>query len=172
MSSWKTAFVGGSSEFLHDGVRLLDARTLFHYVATVVTPAMATPTVGVGSQYAYTAEDSEGQWLDGGRTYRVHLPAGIPAKDFWSLCVYDCQSRSLLQTDNPYPSLNSNTGTVAADEDCSVDVYFGPASPAGRESNWIQTVPDKSWFLLLRLYGPLQAWFDRTWRPSEIEPLA
>ena len=133
---------------------------------------MATPTVGVGSQYAYTAEDSEGQWLDGGRTYRVHLPAGIPAKDFWSLCVYDCQSRSLLQTDNPYPSLNSNTGTVAADEDCSVDVYFGPASPAGRESNWIQTVPDKSWFLLLRLYGPLQAWFDRTWRPSEIEPLA
>lgn len=172
VSSWKTAFVGGSSEFLHDGVRLLDARTLFHYVATVVTPAMATPTVGVGSQYAYTAEDSEGQWLDGGRTYRVHLPAGIPAKDFWSLCVYDCQSRSLLQTDNPYPSLNSNTGTVAADEDCSVDVYFGPASPAGRESNWIQTVPDKSWFLLLRLYGPLQAWFDRTWRPSEIEPLA
>ncbi|MDM7486780.1 MULTISPECIES: DUF1254 domain-containing protein [Rhodococcus] len=171
VSSWKTAFVGGSSEFLRDGVRLLDARTLFHYAATVVTPAMATPMVGVGSQYAYTAEDAEGEWLDGGRTYRMHLPAGIPAKDFWSVCVYDCQSRSLLQTDDPYPSLNSNTGTVAAGEDGSVDVYFGPASPAGRESNWIRTVPGKGWFVLLRLYGPLQAWFDRTWRPGEIEPL-
>ncbi|KOS57383.1 signal peptide protein [Rhodococcus rhodochrous KG-21] len=171
VSSWKTAFVGGSSEFLRDGVRLLDARTLFHYAATVVTPAMATPMVGVGSQYAYTAEDAEGEWLDGGRTYRMHLPAGIPAKDFWSVCVYDCQSRSLLQTDDPYPSLNSNTGTVAAGEDGSVDVYFGPASPAGRESNWIRTVSGKGWFVLLRLYGPLQAWFDRTWRPGEIEPL-
>lgn len=170
VSSWKTGFVGGSHEFKRDGVRLMDARTLFHYLATVVTPAMARQMVGVGSQYAYTAEDANREWLDGGRTYRVHLPAGIPAKDFWSFCVYDCQSRSLLQTDNPYPSLNSKTGSVAANEDGSVDVYFGPTPPPGQESNWIQTVPDKAWFVLLRLYGPLEAWFTQTWRPSEIEP--
>lgn len=172
VSSWKTPFVGGRYDFLRDGVRLMDARTQFHYACTVITPAMASPMVGVGSQYAYTAEDAQGEWLDGGRTYRVHLPAGIPAKDFWSLAVYDCQSRSLLQTDNPYPSLSSKTGTVAANEDGSVDAYFGPAPPAGRESNWIQTVPGKSWFVFLRLYGPLQAWFDRTWRPGEAELLA
>lgn len=171
-SSWKTAFVGGSHEFLHDGARLLDARTLFHYMATVITPAMAATMVGTGSQYAYTAEDSTGEWLDGGRGYQLHLPAGIPAKDFWSICVYDTQTRSLLRTETPYPSVHSRSGAVQPNEDGSVDVFFGPSAPQRREGNWIQTVPGKGWFLILRLYGPLQAWFDQTWRPGEVQPLA
>src|SRR5262249_78828 len=137
--------------------------------ATVITPAMAAATVGVGSAYAYTAEDATGAWLDGGKNYRLRLPANIPAKNFWSVDLYDCQTRSLLETDNPYPSGITLTGSVAANDEGTTDIFFGPAAPAGRESNWIQTVPNKAWFTLLRLYGPLESWFNQTWRPGEIE---
>ena len=171
-SNWLHAFVGGNYEFLRHHARLLDARAQFHYFATVVTPAMAAASVGTGSAYAYTARDANGDWLDGGRSYQLTLPAGIPAKNFWSLDVYDTQTRSLLETDNPYPSVMSTGDTVHADPDGSTTVYFGPAAPDSKKSNWVQTVPGKSWFTILRLYGPLQAWFDKTWRPGEIEPVS
>jgi hypothetical protein len=81
---------------------------------------------------------------------------------------YDTQTRSVLQTDQRDTALSSETGTVQVNLDGSVDVYFGPEAPAGKESNWIQTVPDKGWFTILRLYSPLEPWFDKTWRPGEI----
>lgn len=170
-SSWKNPFPSGSYEFLSpQGARLLDARVVFHYVATVITPAMATAAVGAGSQYAFTAEDSRGAWLDGARSYTLTLPKGIPAKNFWSIAVYDPQTRSLLRTDKPYPSLNNLSGDVEAEDNGDTVVYFGPEAPEGREPNWIQTVPGKGWFVILRLYGPLESWFDKSWRPGEIEP--
>jgi len=87
------------------------------------------------------------------------------------VCVYDTQTRSLLVTDNPYPSVSSLSPDVRANDDTSVDVYFGPEPPPGAPAvNWIRTVPGKGWFTLLRLYGPLESWFDQTWRPGEIEP--
>jgi hypothetical protein len=168
-SSWKRAFVGGSYEFLRDGARLLDARAMFHYAATVITPAMVAKTVGIGSQYAYTAQDADGDWLDGGRTYRLRLPNDIPAKNFWSIDVYDCQTRSLLETGDPYPSIAQGFDNLSTNDDGSIDIWFAPTSPDGHEANWIQTVPGKSWFAILRLYGPLEPWFDQTWRPSEIQ---
>ena len=168
-SSWLQAFVGGSHEFLRDGARLLDARTAFHYFATVITPAMAHAQVGAGSAYAYTAHDADGQSLDGAATYSLTLPPDPPARNFWSVDVYDTQTRSLLQTDDPYPSVMSLGGAVVPDDDGSFTLWFGPAAPEGREVNWIQTVPGKSWFPMLRLYGPLEPWFDRTWRPSELQ---
>ncbi|MGX5695835.1 DUF1254 domain-containing protein [Agromyces soli] len=165
--SWKSAFVGGSYEFQRDGVRLLDARTQFHYFATVITPAMAHAQVGAGSAYAYTAEDAEGAVLDGGATYSLIVPANPPAKNFWSVDVYDTQTRSLLQS-APYPALSSLEGTVQAEPDGSYVLRFGPNAPEGEESNWIPTIPGKSWFPMLRLYGPLEPWFDGTWRLPEI----
>jgi hypothetical protein len=169
-STWMQAFVGGSHEFLRDNARLLDARAQFHYMATVITPAMAHAQVGAGSAYAVDTMDSTGAFLDGGRNYKLTLPADAPVKNFWSLDVYDTQTRSLLETDNPYPSVMSLGDTVTVNDDGSIDIYFGPSAPPGRESNWIQTIPGKSWFTLLRLYGPLEPWFDKTWRPGEIEP--
>jgi hypothetical protein len=169
-SNWLNAFVGGSYEFLRNHARLLDARAQFHYFATVITPAMAAATPGTGSAYAYTAMDAYGNWLDGGLSYQLTLPPGIPAKNFWSVDVYDTQTRSLLETDNPYPSVMSIGGTVRANGDGSTTLFFGPDAPDGRESNWVQTVPGKSWFTILRLYGPLEAWYDKSWRPGEIEP--
>ncbi|MEV5649474.1 DUF1254 domain-containing protein [Nocardia sp. NPDC052254] len=170
-TSWKQAFVGGSYEFLRDGARLLDARTQFHYFATVITPAMAHAQPGAGSAYIYTAEDADGRILDGAEHYRLTLPPNPPAKNFWSVDLYDTQTRSLLQTDNPYPSLMSLTGTVRSAPDGSTELRFGPTPPNDGESNWIRTVPGKSWFPMLRLYGPLQPWFDKTWRPSEVQRL-
>jgi hypothetical protein len=168
-SHWKETFIGGSHEFAKDGYRNLDARSVFHYVAIFVTPAMALRRVGIGSQYAGTERDAAGNYLDGGKTYKLHLPPNPPARDFWSIVVYDSQTRSMLQTGNPFPSINSMKKDLAKDADGSFDIYFGPKAPAGQESNWIQTVSGKSWNTLLRLYGPLESWFDKTWRPGEIE---
>lgn len=168
-SSWFTPFVGGSHEFMQNHARLLDARTSFFYFATGITPAMAVKIVGGGSQYAAATVDANRNYFDGGRTYRLHLPPNVPVKTFWSLIPYDTQTRSVLQTDRRDTALTSESGTVKANPDGSVDVYFGPEAPAGMESNWIQTVPGKGWFTILRLYGALEPWFDKTWRPGEIE---
>jgi len=175
-SSWITAFDGGDYQWLVDkgnGGRNKDARTLFFYIATVNTPAMVLKMVGVGSQYALAVTDSAKRYLDGGKTYKVVIPANAPAKDFWSLVVYDPQTRSMLQTGQPYPSKNSERNKdMVKGGDGSVTVWFGPEAPSGCEKNWIQTVPGKGWFLCLRLYGPLQQWFDKSWRPGEVEFVA
>jgi hypothetical protein len=168
-SHWEVGFLGGSHEFLRNGARYLDARTRMFYYATGITPAMATKMVGVGSQYAITFRDAQGNYFDGGKTYKLHLPAKPPVKDFWSIVIYDGQTRSMLQTDEQFPSIGSQQKGVEKNADGSVDIYFGPKAPAGKESNWVQTVPGKSWNVVLRLYGPLEAWFDKTWRPGEIE---
>ena len=138
-------------------------------MATGVSPAMAVKIVGGGSQYATATVDAQGNYLDGGKNYRLHLPANIPVKTFWSVIPYDTQTRSVLQTDQRDTALSSETGTVKSNADGSVDVYFGPKAPASKESNWIQTMPGKGWFTILRLYGALEPWFDKTWRPGEIE---
>ena len=169
-SAWFTGFVGGSYEFLSQpGVRNLDARTLFHYYATGITPAMALKRVGIGSQYAVATTDKDGQPFDGSKTYKVNLPPDIPAGTFWSFVVYDNQTRSMLQTDQQFPSMGSNNKTMVVNPDTSVDIWFGPTAPEGHEDNWIQTVPEKGWSVALRLYAPKQSWFDKTWRPGEIE---
>jgi hypothetical protein len=169
--AWITAFIGGSHEFVRDGVRLVDGRSMFHYYATGITPAMAAKMVGIGSQYGGAMVDSKGRYLDGGRTYKLHMPPNVPAKDFWSIVVYDNQTRSMLQTDQQFPSLNSQRG-VKQNADGSTELYFGPKAPAGKESNWIQTVPGKGWNVILRIYGPLDRWFDKTWQPGDIELMA
>jgi hypothetical protein len=167
---WTELFVGGNYEFLRDRARYLDAQTAFFYTATGVTPAMAAKTVvGQGSQYAVATADSDDQYFDGGQNYRLHLPPHIPAKTFWSVIVYDSQTRSLLQTDQPGAGISSEQNAVKSNADGSVDVYFGPKPPPGHEGNWIQTLPSKGWFTFFRLYGPLQPWFDQTWKLPDIE---
>src|SRR6516164_8417008 len=131
-SAWVTPFIGGY-KFEQDGDRVLDARTFFFFYATCVTPAMDSKTVGKGSQYAVAFVNSKGQPMDGGKTYKLHLPPKIPAKDFWSVVVYDNQTRSMLQTDVPFPSLGSQKKGIVMNEDKSADVYFGPKAPAGKE---------------------------------------
>jgi hypothetical protein len=169
---WYTAFIGGSYEWLIDkgrGGRNMDARTLFFYFATVNTPAMVLKMPGKGSQYAACCRDKNGAYLNGEKTYRLNIPANAPAKDFWSVVVYDPQTRSELQTGQPFPSKNNKRDDLIVNEDGSVDLYFGPKAPAGKEKNWVETVPGKNWFCLFRLYGPLDPWFEKTWKPGDFE---
>jgi hypothetical protein len=167
-SAWRTVFIGGY-QFSEDNALLLDSYASFFFYATGVTPAMAEKMVGKGSQYALAFVDSQNNAFDGNKTYKLHLPANVPVKDFWSIMVYSNQTRSMLQTNQTSPSVSSQTEGIKTNADGSVDVYFGPVAPEGQENNWIQTIPNKGYSVALRLYGPLEPWFEKTWRPGEIE---
>ena len=166
---WFSPLAGGSHEFLNNGELVLDDRVMFHYFATGITPAMATPKVGTGSVYEIGAHDSTGAYLDGGKNYTVTLPGPIPINNFWSFMVYDGQTRSILETDQKTGGLDSNAVGLKVVNDGTVTVYFGPHPPKGKEANWVQTMPGKGFHVLLRLYGPLQPWFDKTWMPGDFE---
>ena len=168
-SNWQLPFIGGYKFQAEPGVLNLDGYILYYFMATGVTPAMEEKMVGRGSQYAWTARDAKGEPLDGGKNYKLHLPPNIPVKDFWSVILYSNQTRSMIQTDQRFPSVSSQTKGLLVNPDGSVDVYFGPKRPAGKENNWVQTVPGRGWNTILRLYGPLEPWFAKTWRPGEIE---
>jgi hypothetical protein len=167
-STWRLGFIGGY-KFEENGARMLDAYSGFFFYATGVTPAMDSKIVGEGSQYMAAFVDSNGNALDGGKNYKLHLPPNIPVKNFWSVIVYDNQTRSMIQTNQRFPSVSSQDKKLKTNPDGSVDVYFGPKAPAGEKHNWVQTAPGTSWNTLLRLYGPLEPWFNKTWRPGEIE---
>ena len=166
-SSWVNPFISGA-HFLDEGARNLDARTFYYFLALGISPAQSLKLVGAGSQYTAAFVDAAGNPFDGSKTYKVHLPPNIPAKDFWSFVLYDNQTRSMLQTDERFPSISSQKKGVVK-PDTSVEVWFGPTALAGHEANWVQTVPGKGWFIILRLYRPLEPWFDRTWKPGEFE---
>ncbi|CAG9231464.1 conserved exported hypothetical protein [Paraburkholderia tropica] len=168
---WEWAFVGRSATWDSQGYLNTDRRAGFAYEAIGMSPAMVAQVVGAGSQYAMTPRDANGQYLDGAKSYRLHLPANIPVKNFWSVVVYDAQTRSMLDNGQPFPTVSQYTGP-AKNDDGSIDIYFGPDAPRGHEKNWIRTVPGKGWFTLLRFYGPLKPFFDKSWKPDDITPLS
>jgi len=163
----------GAKPYPPTGYRTMDARTNFFYGITGITPAMAMRLTHIGSQYLLAMVDADKNHFDGAKTYKVTLPKGIPEANFWSLTVYDDMTRSMLDTPQRYPRAGSQSYPSPAAEpnaDGSTTVYFSPKLPAGvKPGNWIQTMPKKGWFVILRLYSPLEPFFDKSWRPSEIE---
>ena len=168
-SVWSAFFANGNATFESDGTMQLEAAVLYYFNAGGVTPAMAKTAVGVGSDYAGAYLDANKQPFDGSKTYKLHLPPNVPVNNFWAVTIYDTQTRSMLQTGQRFPTVGSQTKGIEKNADGSFDIYFAPKAPAGKEDNWLQTVPGKSWFVILRMYGPLEPWLNKTWRPSEIE---
>jgi len=166
-TQWLNPLAYKSYLFEHEGVRLLDARGAFHFYATGITPAMSMKIIGKGSQYAIAYSDADGNTFDGSKTYKFHVPANPPMKDFWSFTIYDNQTRSMLQTDQQFPGIDNNQESLLQNADGSWDIYIGPKPPKGYENNWIQTIPGKGWNTIFRLYGPLEPWFNNEWYPSD-----
>jgi hypothetical protein len=165
---WEWAFIGGSATWDSQGYVNTDRRAAFAYIAIGMSPAMVEKHVGAGSQYLMTAHDSEGAFLDGGRSYRLRVPAKIPVKNFWSVVAYDADSRSILRNSQDFPTVSTYTGPDA-NRDGSIDIWFGPRAHTSGSKNWIQTTPGKGWFTLFRFYGPLEPFFDKSWKPGDIE---
>ncbi|TLM74467.1 DUF1254 domain-containing protein [Microbulbifer harenosus] len=163
----------GVKPFPDTGYRQLDARQAFFYGVTGITPAMAMRLTGIGSTYLWTMMDSDNNYFDGSKTYKVTLPKNVPAEKFWSWTLYDTMTRSMLDTPQRYPRAGSQSYPSPAAEtarDGSITVYFSPEQPDGvPRGNWIQTIPGKSFFPILRLYSPLEPFFNKQWRPSEVE---
>jgi hypothetical protein len=168
-SSWIMAFANKNVFFKSEtGGMNSDARVMFHYPYTAVTPAMAVTFEGAGSDYAIAFLDADKNHFDGAKEYKLHIPSNVPVNDFWALTIYDSQTRSLLQTDQQFPTIGSQTEGFKQNEDGSFDLYLSPSAPTGFENNWLQTIPGKSWFVILRVYGPLKPWIEKTWIPGEV----
>lgn len=146
----------------------LNERSAWFYEAVTNSKSMISKTPGVGQAYLGAYSDKAGQWLDGGKTYRLQVPANAPAKNFWSITLYDTQTRSYVENPAKAPDRSSRM-PLAKNADGSIDLYFGPKAPTGKESNWVQTVPGRHWFAYFRLYGPTEPYFDRSWKIGDIE---
>jgi hypothetical protein len=151
----------------------LDELSTYSYEAVGTTPAMVTRIAGVGQAYLSAYRDGQGEWLDGGKAYRLRVPPNVPAKQFWSLTAYDVATRSLII--NPQQvSERSSRQNLASNADGSVDLYLAPdksAVPAGMESNWIPTIKGRAWFAYFRFYAPLAGYLDASWQLPDFEIL-
>jgi hypothetical protein len=147
-----------------------DERSSWFYEAIGMSVGMQGRVLGFGQVYLEASKDARGQWLDGGRTYRMRVPAGAPVKQFWSITLYDNLSRGPVITPQGAADLSSRKPDLVTNADGSVDVFFGPVKPAGA-TNWIQTIPGKGWFAYFRFYGPTEPYFSKAWQLNDIEPL-
>ncbi len=165
---WETVFIGGSPVFEKDTYRNLDALIAFFHHAYSTSKAMVIAMPGKGAQYLVGIRDADSDFLMGENTYRLHLPPNVPAANYWSAVLYDADTRALLDNGEPFPSIASNQ-KFTSNDDGSADIYFGPKAPKDKNANWLKTVPGRGWFLGFRLYSPTQAFFDKTWKPDNIE---
>jgi hypothetical protein len=163
---WLNVFPGNAT-FTADTFNYIDPRTGFFTNAYSASPGIAVSMVNVGAKYPVTFVDADGDFLFGDVSYRLNLPKGIPAALFWSVTVYDSLTASGLDNGQPFPSINT-MDHPATNADGSIDIYFGPEA-LGDGKNWLRTLPDKGFFVILRIYGPTQAFFDKTWKPSDVE---
>jgi hypothetical protein len=147
----------------------LDAREKWFYQATFESPAMFRRSSGAGSLYWLGLRDKTGAYLDGGKTYKLTVPQPVPGKLFWSVTVYDADTRSQMQTDQGKAALRSLFELKDKAGSSPMDLYFAPTAPTGREGQWITTIPGKGWFVYFRIYGPEQPAFDGSWKPGDFE---
>jgi hypothetical protein len=147
---------------------LLDERTSWFYEAIGAAPGMAPKRPGPSSAYLSAYKDKAGEWLDGGKTYRLRVPPKAPIQLFWSVTLYDVDTRALIRNQQKIADRSSRMDLLK-NADGSVDIYTGPTAPKGFEKNWIPTVPGRNWFAYFRFYNPTEAYFDRSWPLPDFE---
>jgi hypothetical protein len=147
------------------------ARDKWFFQAIATSPQMVRRDAGAGSLYWLGLRDSAGNYLDGTRTYKLTVPQPVPARLFWSVTVYDTETRSQVATDQGKAALRSLFELKDKMSGKTVDLYFGPKAPAGQEGQWIKTIPGKGWFVYFRIYGPAQPAFDGSWKPGDFAPV-
>lgn len=151
----------------------LDARDKWFYQAIGASPAMFRRQAGQGSLYWMSYRDKSGAYLDGDKSYKLIVPQPVPGKLFWSVTVYDAETRSQIRTAQNKAALRSLFELKDAAGDQSVDLYFGPRPPvAGKEGRWIRTIPEKGWFACFRIYGPEESAFKGSWKPGDLEKIS
>ena len=168
---WEIAIVLDNPTQRGDDYDELLERASWFYEAVTFSLAMKSQTPGVGQAYLGSYVGSDGQWLDGSRHYTLHVPADVPAKLFWCATVYDVDTRCLIDNDQQRGDRGSRDSELRVNDDGSVDLHFGPTAPGMGESNWVQTIPGRHWFSYFRFYGPLERYFDRSWKLGDITPV-
>jgi hypothetical protein len=169
-TQWKNAvLLEANQETEHHTA--LDERTAWFYEAVTLTAGMTTKTPGQGQQYLSIQKDKEGNWLQGDNSYTLHVPPNVPVKQFWSITLYDTETRCFI--DNPHDIAGVDSlGDLIQNADGSADLYFSPTAPAGKEKNWVPTLPGRGWFAYFRFYAPTEPYFDRTWSLPDIEKVS
>jgi hypothetical protein len=169
-TNWKHALVVSTDQkaLTYDQI---DERAAWFYEAVVISKAMLTQTPGVGQRYIAAYKDKDGNWLNGSNTYRLRVPANPPVKQFWSATAYDEGTRQMVVTKQGRPDISSRKEDIVKNSDGSIDIYFGPKAPAGKEANWVQTEPGKGWFTYFRFYAPTEAFFDKSWALPDWEKI-
>ena len=142
----------------------------FRLQASERVSAMALRRAGPGSQYVQTFVDKDHDRLDGAKSYKLRIPAAAPAKDVWSVTLYDSETRPLVQNRSTMPAVSSYDN-LTKNNDGSIDLFFGPEAPEEWENNWIETLPGRGFFVWFRAYHPTEALFDGSWQLHDIEKI-
>jgi hypothetical protein len=166
---WEWVFLTKSATFETDTYLDVDASVTYSHQAMFTAEGMVQKIVGAGSQYLAAYKDGDGNWLDGGQSYSLHMNPDVPVEDFWSVMVYDSETRSMI-VNGQVPGRDSNA-ELKTNTDGSVDLYFGPTAPEGLESNWVETIPDQGFFLYFRAYGPKKEFFDLSWKLNDLKKI-
>lgn len=166
-SKWEFCFQTNSPSFDAEHRLELYERAAFTHQAMTGAFSMVLNLRGKGSKYIFTSRDADDKHLDGSKSYKLNVPPNVPAQDFWSVCVYDTKTRSIINTGRPMSAINSNMD-LPINEDGSIDIYFGPTPPPQGEDSWIKTNPEDGFFMYLRLYGPLEPFYDKSWKINDV----
>jgi hypothetical protein len=166
-TNWEEVFVGGSPVFEADTYTNLDARIAFFIKAYSTSPGMVIAMPGKGSQYAVSNRDGDGAFLSGDETYRLRIPANVPAANYWAVVNYDTDTRALLNNGGS-SSVGSNQA-MTFNEDGSADIIFSAEAPVDENANWIKTIPGRGFFTTIRFYSPTEAFFDKSWQPEDVQ---
>ncbi|MCU0070472.1 DUF1254 domain-containing protein [Pseudomonas koreensis] len=161
-------WAGGTADWQQESYRDVSQRAAYFQIAYSSAPAMVMRTLDQGSKYPFATRDADGDFLDGGKQYKLHLPPNPPAKLFWAVTAYNITDGTMPETPQLLPSING-FNKVKTNSDGSIDIYFGPNKSANvDDSNFIQTISGRNFLAAVRLYGTGVEFYDQTWKPDDV----